>query len=151
MLADQSLEASLVPWGITITAPGLQLNYLPRFPYRHVYFLINASFSPCIQWHAIRTRYDSHILRQSLSLLIEYTLRPELLEDRSIYLQCCLSTPEFYNLRHKPWNTLNILAPLPSPSLLPCCCTQWNGEMSSQHISTLHRGKGCFKDFWRGS
>ena len=49
MLADQSLEASLVPWGLTITALGLQLNYFPRFPYRHVYFLSRASFSPCIQ------------------------------------------------------------------------------------------------------
>ena len=34
-----------------------------------------------------------------------------------------------YNLRQKPWNTLNILAPLPSPSLLQCYCSQWNSKM----------------------
>ena len=43
------------------------------------------------------------------------------------------------NLRQKPWNTLNILAPLPSPSLLQCCCSQWNTEMSSQ-LCTGERG-----------
>ena len=39
------------------------------------------------------------------------------------------------NLRHKAWNTLNILAPFPCPSLLQCCCSQWNSEMSSQHCT----------------
>ena len=53
------------------------------------------------------------------------------------------------NLRQKPWNTLNILAPLPSPSLLQCCCSQWNTEMSSQ-LCTGERGVSrIFGEDWR--
>ena len=40
-----------------------------------------------------------------------------------------------HNVRQKPWNTLNILAPYSSPSLFQCCCSQSNSKMSSQHCA----------------
>ena len=113
-----------------------------------------------IQWRVACFACNDYCRNSSISAMIADLNWKSLEEDpSSVIWQCSKrSIPILwtsfsqqkvtYNLRQKPWNTLNILAPLPSPSLLQCCCSQWNSKMLSQHCTgergvTRIFGKDC--------